>query len=116
MDTVNLRDLLDSVRQGKLGIDEALAKLSNRAIADIGYAHVDLDRHRRCGYPEVVYCEGKTSEWVAGVVGRLKEAGQDCLATRVDENQAAHLARVFPDAQQDRIARTFFLRVAPPCP
>lgn len=116
MDASSLRDLLDGVRAGKLGIDEALAKLSDRAVADIGYAHVDLDRHRRCGYPEVVFCQGKTGEWVAGVVRRLKEAGQDCLATRVSDEQAAYLRQVFPDAQIDHVARTFFLRVQPAAP
>jgi NCAIR mutase (PurE)-related protein len=44
-------------------------------------------------------------------VRRLIEAGQDCLATRVNGEQAAHLARLFPQADQDRLARTFWLPV-----
>src|SRR5262249_54234495 len=73
------------------------------------YANVDLQRQRRCGFPEVIYCSGKTPEWVAGVVRQLAQAGQDCLATRVSDEQAAHLAAAFPHAEQDRLARTFFL-------
>jgi NCAIR mutase (PurE)-related protein len=46
----------------------------------------------------------------------LTEAGQDCLATRVGAEQADHLARAFPQAQQDRLARTFWLPVTPPGP
>ncbi len=116
MDAGSLRDVLDDVRQGKLGVDAALAKLGDDAVADLGFAHVDLDRHRRCGYPEVIFCQGKTSEWIEGVVHRLAKAGQDCLATRVDDNHAVHLAKVFPAAQQDRVARTFFLPARPPVP
>ena len=28
--------------------------------ADVGDAQVDLDRPRRCGFPEVIFAEGKT--------------------------------------------------------
>jgi NCAIR mutase (PurE)-related protein len=116
MDPSNLRDMLDAVKRGSLGVDEALAKLEHGGVADIGFAHVDLDRRRRCGYPEVIFCQGKTGPWIEGVVRRLSAAGQDCLATRVDDDHAAHLASVFPQAQQDRVARTFFLPAGPPAP
>ncbi|MBM3993091.1 MAG: nickel pincer cofactor biosynthesis protein LarB [Planctomycetes bacterium] len=79
------------------------------AVADLGYAHVDLERRQRCGFPEVIYCEGKTCEWVEGVVRRLIDAKQHCLATRVNDQLAVHLSAQFPSAQQDRVARTFWL-------
>src|SRR5262249_36483884 len=66
-----------------------------------------------------IFCEGKTPEWVEGVVRKLAEAGQDCLATRVSAEQADYLARQFPPAAQDRVGRTFWLpasRGNPPAP
>lgn len=104
-----LRNLLEQVRSGALTTDLALQRLHAPAVAELGFAHVDLERKARCGFPEVIFCEGKTPEWVEGVVRRLSEANQDCLATRVSEGQAEHLARMFPTAQQDRLARTFWL-------
>src|SRR5262249_21538529 len=50
-------------------------------------------------------------EWVEAVVLKLVDAGQDCLATRVNAAQAARLAQKFPQAQQDAIARTFWLPI-----
>src|SRR5205807_64433 len=88
---------------------DALQPVGPPVVADLGFAHVDLHRQVRCGFPEVIFCEGKTSEWVAGVVQQLVEAGQDCLATRVNAEQAEHLGRLYPHAEQDRIARTFWL-------
>jgi hypothetical protein len=64
----------------------------------------------------VIFCEGKTSEWVEGVVRQLAAAGQDCLATRVSTAQAEHLALAFPQAKQDRVGRTFWLLAQPPVP
>jgi len=106
-----LRQLLESVRAGRVDVDSALGTLGKPAIADLGYAQVDLDRRARCGFPEVIFCEGKTPEWVEGVARRLVDAKQDCLGTRVNAEQAEHLAKCFPQADQDRLARTFWLPV-----
>jgi NCAIR mutase (PurE)-related protein len=116
MDNNDLRELLELIRVGQLTVEAALQRLSAPPLADLGYAHVDLHRRERCGFPEVIFCEGKTNEWVEGVVRKLSEAGQDCLATRVNEAQAAHLALQFPQAQQDRLGRTFWLPANRPQP
>jgi NCAIR mutase (PurE)-related protein len=107
-----LRRLLEAVQAGRVGVDDAVASLQPPAVADLGFAHVDLHRRQRCGFPEVIFCEGKTPGWVEGVVRQLVEANQDCLATRVNAEQADHLQRLFPQADQDRLARTFWLPVA----
>src|SRR5207245_5980867 len=109
----SLRKLLDQVRRGELSVDAALQQIGSPAVADLGYANVDLHRRDRCGFPEVIFCEGKTPEWVAGVVRQLAAAGQDCLATRVSAELADHLGRQFPQAQQDRLGRTFWLPADP---
>jgi NCAIR mutase (PurE)-related protein len=83
--------------------------LLHAPLADLGYAQVDLHRRERCGFPEVIFCEGKNPEWVEGVVRKLVEAGQDCLATRVPAHLSESLARLFPQAKQDLVARTFWL-------
>jgi NCAIR mutase (PurE)-related protein len=116
VETNDLREVLEQLRAGQLSVEAALQCLGSVRLADLGYAHVDLHRRERCGFPEVIFCEGKTCAWVEGVVRKLTEAGQDCLATRVNDEQAAHLARHFPQAQQDRLSRTFWLPVDPERP
>src|SRR5262245_34249397 len=113
MEGQQLRQLLEQVQAGQLSVVEAAVALESSGVAELGYATVDLHRGRRCGHPEVIFCEGKTPAWVEGVVRRLIEEGQDCLATRVNDAQAAHLAPLFPAAEQDRTARTFWLPVGP---
>ncbi len=108
----DLRQLLEQVQSGTLPLADAFERLRTPAVADLGFAHVDLQRRQRCGFPEVIFCQGKTCDWVAGVVAKLVEAGQDCLATRLSDEQFAHLAALYPDAEQDRVARTFWLPTA----
>lgn len=107
-----LQQLLEGVRTGAVAVGEAATRLGQASVAELSFATLDLDRKQRCGFPEVVFAEGKTPEWVAGAVQRLAEAGQDCFVTRVSAEQSAHLAAHFPHAEQDRLARTFWLPTA----
>jgi pyridinium-3,5-biscarboxylic acid mononucleotide synthase len=107
-----MRRLLEQVQAGRLRAEDALAALQAPPVADLGFAQVDLHRRQRCGFPEVIFCEGKAPAWVEGVVRQLVAAGQDCLATRLSPEQSEHLARLFPHAEQDRVARTFWLPAA----
>ncbi len=114
MKTSELRELLEQVKRGGMDIEAALERLTAPPVADLGYAQVDLHRRDRCGFPEVIFCEGKALEWVAGVVRKLQEAGQDCLATRLNPEQARGLGQAFPEAELDPVARTFWLPAHPP--
>ncbi|MBN9522234.1 nickel pincer cofactor biosynthesis protein LarB [bacterium] len=111
-----VRQLLADVQAGRLATEEAFAQLSEPAVGDLGFATLDLHRKERCGFPEVILAQGKTAEWVAGAVRRMAEAGQDCFVTRLSDEQAAHLSAHFPQAVQDRLARTLWLPHKPAGP
>lgn len=83
--------------------------MNQAAQADLGFAKLDLERADRCGFPEVVYGEGKVPAGLVRIVETLHQAGQACLVTRVTEEQAVVLAEAFPQARQNRLGRTFFL-------
>jgi pyridinium-3,5-biscarboxylic acid mononucleotide synthase len=72
-------------------------------------ATVDLDRRRRCGYPEVIYGPGKTIEQICAIVTTLLDHGEPVLATRIDREQAAGLLAAFPAGRYNEVARTFRL-------
>jgi NCAIR mutase (PurE)-related protein len=79
----------------------------------LDFATIDFDRARRCGFPEVVFAPGKTVPQLEEIVARLIAAGQDCLVTRVDDEQSARLSALYPGAEHDRVARTFLYRIRP---
>jgi NCAIR mutase (PurE)-related protein len=76
---------------------------------DLGFAQLDLERQKRCGFPEVIFGEGKPVDGLLQIVQAMHTAGQDCLVTRVSEDQARGLAEAYPGAEQDRLGRTFWL-------
>jgi pyridinium-3,5-biscarboxylic acid mononucleotide synthase len=75
--------------------------------ADLGEVRLDLDRRRRCGFPEVVFGESKTIETLKLVVQRLLDEDQPVLVTRLSVEKGTELAQMFPAGRYNAIARTF---------
>ena len=87
MDEKTLRNLIGEIQSGSLQADDALAKLRALSIENLGFANLDHHREIRCGFPEVIYCEGKTVDQVAEIFVRLAAAGGNVLATRASLEQ-----------------------------
>lgn len=66
---------------------------------DLGFARVDTDRKRRRGFPEVIYCEGKTPEDVAAIARTIVEQDGVLLGTRANEQHYNAVVNVMPDAK-----------------
>ncbi|WP_246117792.1 nickel pincer cofactor biosynthesis protein LarB [Adhaeretor mobilis] len=69
-------------------------------------ASIDLDRTRRCGFPEVIYGEGKTAETIAQIASELRSRGERVLATRIDLAKANEISQLLPEMMYDSTART----------
>lgn len=111
MDAHELKQLLDAHRLGQVPTDEVLHRLRWPApFEEAGdFAKVDLHRRLRCGFPEVVFGQGKTPEQVIGIFRKLIEHGEGALATRISSETAAELGRAFPEGQYNALGRTFRL-------
>ena len=72
--------------------------MNPEAVRDLGYARVDLDRLRRCGRPEVVFCQGKLPEEVCGIAVTLRQNNQLVLATRAEIAHFQAIQNRLPDA------------------
>jgi pyridinium-3,5-biscarboxylic acid mononucleotide synthase len=110
----NLRDLLARLLRGEVDIPAVVSQLGVIPAPVTGHtpaAQVDLDRLRRCGYPEVVFSPGKTTAAIADVFRMQLAYGQSCLATRVSAEQASELMTIFSEAQHNATART--IRIMP---
>lgn len=111
MEPNDLRHLAERLLRGDLSVDDFTGRLAQRPIADVGVAQVDLDRARRCGYPEVVFGQGKTVDALTKIFTALIDSGVDVLATRISTEQASPLAVSFPSGVYNPVGRT--LRIPP---
>ena len=80
--------------------------------ADLGEVTLDLDRRRRCGFPEVIFGEGKTVATLAKIMERMREEKVRVLITRVCPEKGQELRSLFPAAVFNEVGRTLRLAVA----
>jgi pyridinium-3,5-biscarboxylic acid mononucleotide synthase len=82
MNADNLRLMLENVKNGQVSVEEAVVELKKLPFEDLGFAKVDHHRNIRNGYPEVIYCQGKTTEQIKTIVAKLIEKDNNIMATR----------------------------------
>lgn len=102
-------ELLERLQRGELDVPSVaarLAEMNGAKTAETTDARVDLDRRRRCGFAEVVFCEGKTPESVLEIFKALHAHSEECLGTRCSEEQARLLLKEFPGLIHNSVART----------
>lgn len=102
---MQLEHLLKKVAAGEMPVEEAIRLLGRKAEEDLGFARIDVERHRRRGFPEVIFAAGKTAEQIIQIVAVFKKAGQNVLCTRATQEQFDAVSRVHSDAQYHPAAR-----------
>ena len=80
----------------------------NKETLDLGFAKLDLQRQQRCGFPEVVYCAGKTVDQSVRILDILMEKYDNVIGTRADKAVYDALAGRHPAAQYDELARMVY--------
>ena len=113
MNPNDLQTILQSVKDGQLSIDDALKRLRSLPFEDLDFAHVDHHRHLRCGFPEVIFCPGKTPQQVCEIFERLVLGGGNVLATRAEAEIYEAVFSRFPRAVYNQLARTITLTQKP---
>ena len=112
MEEARLRRLLDRVAGGKLGVAEALERLKVLPFEDLGFAKVDHHRAIRRGFPEVIFCEGKTAAEIVKIAKNVTAGGANLLATRCDAALFRKISPALPGAVYHREGRLFAIERA----
>jgi len=78
------------------------------------YLELDHDRARRRGYPEAVFCQGKTPEQVSAIARAIRAAGTATLFTRASAAHAKAILLELPDARHEDVAQMIVWPPQPP--
>ena len=104
MDREKIASLLKSVKDGSVSIDEALQRLKTLPYDDIGFAKIDTHRGVRKGFPEVIFCQGKTTEQVTQIFQKMAAGNGQIIATRATSEVFEAIKAVCPGARYNEIA------------
>jgi hypothetical protein len=116
MDHDSIEALLNEVREGRTGVDQALDRLRDLPFEDLGFAKIDHHRALRTGMPEVIFAAGKTTAQVASIFAHMAQAGGNVLATRASREAFEAVLAVEPRAEYHELARAITLTQAAVAP
>ncbi len=105
MDEQTIRQLLDAVAQGEMSTSDVLDRLRTLPFEDLGHTKVDHHRALRTGFPEVVFCPGKTPAQVGDIMLRLRAHARVVLATRAGRQIYKAVQALIPEAEYHEPAR-----------
>ena len=117
MDQATLHQLARQLINGQIDADRFVTLASQPTSVDRQDEHslsIDLDRRERCGFPEVIYGQGKSPEAIHAAIGSLVDRGEAVLVTRLSlsAEQLEKLSESFPSGKYNKVARTFRLGAA----
>jgi NCAIR mutase (PurE)-related protein len=114
MNVKEVEKLLIGVKKGETSIEKALEILKNFPYTDLGFARIDHHREIRTGYPEIIYCAGKSIEQVREIFRVMSEKENNVIGTRANNEMYEAVMSISPDAVFYPIARIISLQKEKP--
>ncbi|HVF09487.1 MAG TPA: nickel pincer cofactor biosynthesis protein LarB [Abditibacteriaceae bacterium] len=105
MDSARVRALMEGVREKTITPEAAVEALRDLPFEELGFAKVDHHRALRQGFPEVIFCPGKTAAQVAAIAASLHQTGSTVLATRAPREVFEAVQAILPTAAFHETAR-----------
>ena len=109
MEIEKLKALLEQVKDGEVNVDDALQSLRTLPFEDLGFSKIDHHRQLRTGFPEVIFCEGKTVAHVKQISERILAAGHPLLATRATPDMYEAVKEIASTARYNTLGRTIIV-------
>lgn len=110
MDHAYLEKILNQVASGEVHTADAMELLKELPFQELGFAKIDQHRNLRTGYPEAIFCQGKTKEQVASIVEKMMENNTNIIATRASREIFEEVKKVAPDAIYHELPRIIVVK------
>jgi NCAIR mutase (PurE)-related protein len=100
-----IENILQQFKSGQIDLKEALERLKHFPYEEMGFAKIDSQRHLRKGFPEVIFCPGKTLEQISKITKRTKEIKGKIIATRATSEIYQTIKEIIPEVTYFKEAR-----------
>lgn len=102
MNRERMRKLLELLESGDADVEEVLESLKTMPFEEMGYAKIDHHRTIRRGFPEAIFCSGKTEEQVLEIADRTLRSQGEAVLTKVSPELASSIQRRFGEEVEYR--------------
>lgn len=111
MNKKQMLELLNSFKKEEISVEEVLENLNRPSYGELGYAKIDHDREIRNGYPEVIYCEGKSIDHIKGIIKHmLEKKNVNILATRANREMYEAIREITDSVEYHELARIVIVK------
>lgn len=105
MTNQEIKEVLQKVKDQDISPEEAMAKLKDFSFQELEYAKIDYHRELRTGYPEIIYCQGKTNDQIKGIMEAMLQKEMDIMATRATPEVFEFVKDIHPNTLYHKEAR-----------
>lgn len=105
-----MKKILQDYKKGNIGLSEVLEKIKTLPYEDLGFAKIDNHRMLRKGFPETVFCPGKTVDQILKIIKTMSKGENNILATKAEKKVFNAVKKIHPDAEYNEIAKTIIIR------
>jgi len=106
-------EIVNRYKENALSEEAMLKELHSLQYTDLGFATIDNARDARQGFPEVIYCAGKTPEQSAKIFLTLSQRNGNVLATRASKEHYEAIRTLVADAEYNELACTVTIERSP---
>ena len=105
-----MKKILQEFKAGKIDITEVLEKIKSLPYEDLDFAKIDTHRALRKGFPETIFCQGKSVSQILKILKTLSKDNHNILATKANKKIYASVKKVYPDAEYNEYAKTIVIK------
>ena len=104
-----MKKLLQDYKAGKVSLSTVLQKLRTLPYEDLEFAKLDTHREIRKGFPETIFCQGKTSQQIAQILQKLPK-DQNILLTKANKTLYTRVQKMYPTARYNEAAKIIVIQ------
>ncbi len=109
-----MKELLKKYKEGKIELSEVLDVIKQLPYEDLGFAKIDNHRLIRKGFPETIFCQGKTIPQIITIIKQMNKGPSNILATKADEKIFTEVKKQVPEVIYNDTAKTMILQKQKP--
>lgn len=105
-----MKKILQDYKAGKVKLNTVLEKIKSMPYEDLGFAKIDTHREVRKGFPETIFCQGKTKPQIISILERLSKNHQNILLTKANKSIYNSIKKIYPKATYNEHAKTIVIK------
>lgn len=105
-----MKKILQDFKAGKIDLAKVLEKIKSLPYEDLDFAKIDTHRSLRKGFPETIFCYGKTTSQILKIFETMSKRDHSILATKANKKIFSAVKKVYHEAEYNELAKTIVIR------